>query len=173
MKKLLVKLSIFVIILSFGIFGILQSVDAGWVSGYYRSNGTWVNGYYRTEPNYYKWDNLSWDGDWSDAYNDKSWYRDFGYDPEPWDDEIPNYDYWDSPQSYDYNYGWDYDWDDDYSYDSYDAYDDDWGYDSYNFYDYDYDSYDWDYDSGYDYGWDYDSGYDSYLDYGYDYGWGW
>jgi len=114
MKKIIFSL-ILGIIVSIGLFAQSNSADAStYVSGYYKSNGTYVNGYYRTEPNYYKWDNYSWDGDWSDSYNDKSYYRDYGYDPEPFDNEIPNYDYWDS---YDYDYGYDsYD----YSYDSYD-----------------------------------------------------
>ena len=81
----------------------------GWVSGYFRSNGTYVSPYYRTEPNYYKWDNLSFDNDWSDAYNDNSWYRDYGYDPEPWDDDyVSSYSrnsYWDNL------WDWDLDWD--------------------------------------------------------------
>lgn len=70
----------------------------GWVSGYWRSNGTWVNGYYRTEPNYYKWDNYSWNGNWYNSYNDYSWYKSYRYDPEPWDNEYiyPSwgYSYW-------------------------------------------------------------------------------
>ena len=118
----------FVFIFSIGFLSNATSVYAGWVSGYYKSNGTYVNGYYKTEPNYYKWDNLSWNGDWSDSLNDKSWYRDFGYDPEPWDNEIPSYDYWnnyntlnswDSYDSWDYDYGWD----------SYDSWDYDYGWD--------------------------------------------
>ena len=89
------------------------SVSAGWVNGYFKSNGTYVQGYYRTEPDYYKWNNYSFDNDWNDAYNDKSWYRDYGYDPEPYDNDYPNYDYWsNSYNSYDYDY---YDYD--YSYD--------------------------------------------------------
>ncbi|MCD6149804.1 hypothetical protein J7J13_03415 [bacterium] len=119
MKKIISSL------LLIGIFSFifLQGIDiahAGWVSGYFRDNGTYVNGYYKTEPNYYKWDNYSWDGDWSNAYNDKSYYRDYGYDPEPFDDEIPNYDYWSNSNSYDYYSTYDYDYDYDYSYDSYD-----------------------------------------------------
>lgn len=134
------------------------TAEAGWVSGYFRDNGTYVSGYYRTEPNYYKYDNLSWDGDWSDAYNDKSWYRDYGYDPEPWDNEEPNYSYWDSYDydSYEYSYD-DYDYDD-YSLDYYDYSDS--TYDDYDYYSYD------DYGSSYDdYSWDYDfdNSYDDYI----------
>lgn len=83
------------------------TADAGWVDGYWRSNGTYVNGYYRTDPDLYKWNNYSFDNDWSDIYNDRSYYRSYGYDPEPWDNDFPNYSY--SP-SWSYDYDWDYDW---------------------------------------------------------------
>lgn len=107
--------------LTFFLFNV-QVADAGWVNGYFKSNGTYVNGYYRTEPDYYKWNNYSFNNDWNDAYNDRSWYKDYGYDPEPWDDEYVgstynSYDYYDS---YDYN-SYDYDY-----YDSYDYYDWNW-----------------------------------------------
>lgn len=57
-------------------FSLLPSiVEAGYVSGYYRSNGTYVSGYYRSEPNGLKYDNYSWSsGD--DLYNDS--YYDYG-----------------------------------------------------------------------------------------------
>ena len=132
MKKAILALGASGILGSFFLFGV-QFVHAGWVDGYFRSDGTYVSGYYRTDSNYYKWDNYSWDGDWSDSINDKSWYRDFGYDPEPFDYDIPNYDYWDwnsyGHDSYDYD-NYYTSWDDyDYSYDDY----------SYNsWYDYDY-----------------------------------
>ena len=45
-------------------------VSAGWVDGYYKSNGTYVNGYWKSNPNGLKYDNYSFDGNWSDAYND-------------------------------------------------------------------------------------------------------
>ncbi len=109
--------------------------NAGWVNGYFRSNGTYVNGYYRTDPDMYKWNNYSFDGDWADSYNDTTYYRNYGYDPEPYDnDYVSDYSqdyYWDSTyDSYDYD---DYDY-----YDSYDSYD----YDTYDYYD-SYNSYDW------------------------------
>jgi hypothetical protein len=84
-----------------------------WVDGYYRSNGTYVNGYYRTSPDMYKWNNISFDNNWNDAYNDNTYYRTYGYDPEPLDtDYISDYstDYYynnnyDSSYNYsDYNY---------------------------------------------------------------------
>ena len=144
MKKFFIEILFILLMVILLDFFIPNKVNAGWVRGYYRSDGTWVNGYYRTEPNYWKWDNLSWDGDWSDMINDRSWYRDFGYDPEPWDDEIPNYNYWGGLNSLwnwnnynslldwnNRNYNWNYDW-----------YDWDWNYD---------DWYDWDWN--YDWGW--------------------
>ena len=125
------KIVVFILSAFFFLFALASSVSAGWVNGYYRSNGTYVNGYYRTEPNLYKWDNYSFDGDWSDSYNDNSYYRNYGYDPEPLDDDyVSSY----SRSSY-YNNIYDYD-----SYDSYD-------YDTYDSYDYNFNSswsYDWD-----------------------------
>ena len=109
MKKALVGLFLSILPL----FVLTPTANAGWVNGYFRNNGTYVNGYYRTEPDYYKWNNYSFNNDWSDAYNDRSWYRDYGYDPEPWDDEYT----WGST----YNYGWS----DDDDYGNYD-YSDDW-----------------------------------------------
>ena len=152
MKKFLLELLICGVILGISYFGNMQPANAGWVNGYFRSDGTWVNGYYRTEPNYYKWDNLSWNGDWNNALNDKSWYRDFGYDPEPWDNEIPNYSYWDYTPTYSYdNYvpAWDYIENDYYDaiknfYNDY--YKNLYYYNTINYNGYDYDvSWDWDY----------------------------
>lgn len=85
-----------------------STANAGWVNGYFRSDGTYVNGYYRTDPDLYKWNNYSFDYDWSDVYNDRSYYRTYGYDPEPFDDDYVDYSY---------SSGWDYDWDDSDSYD--------------------------------------------------------
>ncbi|MBI2051214.1 hypothetical protein HYT33_00425 [Candidatus Roizmanbacteria bacterium] len=101
MRKLLGSL-----LVVFSFLTLISSANAGWVNGYFRRDGTYVPGYWRTEPNYYKWDNYSFNNDWSDIYNDRSWYRDFGYDPEPLDDEDPNYGYWSYPRN---NYS-DYDW---------------------------------------------------------------
>lgn len=91
----------------------LNTVYAGWVNGYYRSSGTYVNGYYRTDPDLYKWNNYSFDDDWSDVYNDRSYYRSYGYDPEPWDNDYVN-------DSYGSSWNYDDNWDNDYDYDSYD-----------------------------------------------------
>lgn len=119
MKKAIGLISLLFVFL----FAVTPSVSAGWVNGYYRSNGTYVSGYYRTEPNLYKWDNYSFDGDWSDSYNDNTYYRSYGYDPEPLDDDYissysrnsyySNDDYFDYYDSYDYepSYSWSDDWD--------------------------------------------------------------
>lgn len=104
------KKAILLLIGIVSILGFSEHAHAGYVNGYLKDNGTYVSGYYRTEPNYYKYDNYSWNGDWSDSINDKSWYRDYGYDPEPYDYEYPSYNYWDSYDSYDYSYDYDYDW---------------------------------------------------------------
>lgn len=109
-KKLLICLTLIALILPLSLI-FVSKVHAGWVSGYFRSDGSYVGGYYRTEPNYYKWDNYSFDNDWSDIYNDNSWYRGYGYDPEPWDDDYvssysQNY-YYDNSYDYDdYDYSW-------------------------------------------------------------------
>lgn len=94
----------------------VSTVHAGWVNGYFRSNGTYVNGYYRTDPDLYKWNNYSFDNDWSDSYNDRSYYRSYGYDPEPWDDDYVDY-------SYGSSWNYDDDWNND---DDYDSNDWDW-----------------------------------------------
>lgn len=65
------KVLLIVLALAFAGVGI---AEAGYVNGYFRSNGTYVSGYYRTEPNAYKFDNYSFNGDWSNAYND-SYYK--------------------------------------------------------------------------------------------------
>ena len=108
-------------------FVFVPVINAGYVNGYYNSNGSYVSGYYRTEPDAYKWNNYSFDNDWSDAYNDNTWYRNYGYDPEPYDNDYvssystdyyyynyyysyDSYDYYDSYDSYDSYSGWDWNW---------------------------------------------------------------
>jgi hypothetical protein len=61
-----------VIIALVSIFVVLNPAvaEAGWVNGYTKSDGTYVNGYWRSDPNGLKYDNYSFDGDWSDAFND-------------------------------------------------------------------------------------------------------
>jgi len=59
-----------------------------YVKGYYRKDGTYVKPHKRTSPNLIKTDNYSFNGDYSDSINDKSFYNKYGYDPEPFDDEV-------------------------------------------------------------------------------------
>jgi hypothetical protein len=77
-----------------GFIGIGQAKDDPppgdvWVNGYYRSDGTYVKGHWRTAPNLRKDDNYSYNGDPNDVWNDRSFYNQYGYDPEPWDNESP------------------------------------------------------------------------------------
>lgn len=107
--------SIFLLVsVTIAIFAFPTAVSAGWTSGYFKQNGTYVPGYWKTEPNYYKWDNYSFDNDWSDSYNDNSWYRSYGYDPEPLDDDYVS--------SYSRDYYWDSSYYNDDYYDDYDDY---------------------------------------------------
>lgn len=154
-------------------------VKAGWVEGYYKNDGVYVNGYWRSDPNGLKYDNYSFDGDWSDAFNDsyysssKSYSSDW-YTPS-WvtqDDYSVGKSFYDSRNSYstyDYNnFDYDYNFWDDPIYDYSPSYD--YGYDYNDYLDtYTSDSLEYDslYDSSYlnDYSDDYN--YDSYD---YDYG---
>ena len=75
---------------------------AGYVNGYYRSNGTYVNGYYRSDANAYKYDNYSFKGNWNDAYNTSYYaptksYSSSWYQP-AWNTQS---DYWYGKSSYD------------------------------------------------------------------------
>ncbi len=118
MKKIFLALIFFV---AFNVIFSLSPniINAGWVDGYWRSNGTYVSGYYRTEPDAYKWNNYSFDNDWSDSYNDNTWYRNYGYDPEPFDnDYVSSYsrnyyydNYYDDYDYNDYDSDWDWSWD--------------------------------------------------------------
>ncbi len=98
------------LLLAVFLFSVAGMANAGWVNGYYRSNGTYVDGYYRSDSNGLKYDNYSWSwGD--DLYNDS--YYDYSrpsYWREPsweWQD-----DYWTGLDYYDdynaYNGYWDY-----------------------------------------------------------------
>lgn len=98
--------------------------SAGWVNGYSKSDGTYVNGYWRSDPNGLKYDNYSFDGDWSDAFNDSYYaptknYSSDWYTP-AWvtqDDYYVGKSFFDSRNSYttydSSTYDYDYDfWDD-------------------------------------------------------------
>lgn len=121
MRKItIISLFLFVFVSLFTFIGI---ADAGWVNGYYRSNGTYVNGYYRSDANGLKYDNYSWSyGD--DLYNNS--YYDYNYGSD-W--RTPSWqtqdDYWTGLNSYS-------------TYNNYDG----WYSNDYNSYDYGYDSYD-------------------------------
>ncbi len=59
-------------------FFLVSSVFAGYVRGYYRSDGTHVRGYYRTDPNHTVRDNYSYKGN-TNPYTGKTgtnYYRD-------------------------------------------------------------------------------------------------
>lgn len=95
------------------------SVSAGWVSGHWR-NGQYVNGYWRSDPNGLKYDNYSFDGDWSNAYNDSyysptknyssDWYTPTWITQEDYYIGQSFYDTKSSYKSYDYSL-FDYDYD--------------------------------------------------------------
>lgn len=57
MKKLLVGL-VFMVMFGIGV----SSVQAGYVSGYYRSNGTYVQPHYRSNPDRSVYNNWSYQG---------------------------------------------------------------------------------------------------------------
>lgn len=74
MKKFL---AIAVIVISL-VFTATPSAQAGYVRGYFRSNGTYVSGYYRTSPNAYKFDNYSYNG--GDLFNNSYYsYPSYNY----------------------------------------------------------------------------------------------
>ncbi len=59
MKKLLTSSSIFAFVLGLGLMFNTTPVHAGWVNGYYRSNGTYVSSYYRSYPSYRSYRNYT------------------------------------------------------------------------------------------------------------------
>lgn len=79
-----------IVLLMLFMFCSFSVVNSEWVNGYLRKDGTYVQGYYRTERDVYKWNNKSWDGDTTDIYNDKTYYKQHGYDPEPLDNDHVN-----------------------------------------------------------------------------------
>lgn len=93
MRKLLFSFFAFLIL------SISLPANAGWVNGYYRSNGTYVNGYYRSDANGLKYDNYSWDYN-DDLYNDSYYSNNYSsdwYQPS-WETQD---DYWTGLDSYD------------------------------------------------------------------------
>jgi len=59
------KKSILSFVLIFSFFSFVSSAYAGYVNGYYRSNGTYVNGYYRSDANSSPYDNYSYPGNYN------------------------------------------------------------------------------------------------------------
>jgi len=57
MKKAILSVLLFLFVASAAL--------AGYVNGYYRSNGTYVNSYYRTDSNYTVQDNYSYKGNYN------------------------------------------------------------------------------------------------------------
>lgn len=124
-----------------------SKVHAGWVNGYTKSDGTYVNGYWRSDPNGLKYDNYSFDGDWSDAFNDSYYSSDRNYSSDwytpSWltqDDYYIGKSFYNNRNTYT-NF-------------------------SYDLYDYDYSYWDdpiYDYTPSYNYGYDYLDYYDTYT----------
>lgn len=59
MKKIASLLLVFAFVFGIGVMFKVQPVHAGWVNGYYRSNGTYVSGYYRSSPSYSSYKNYA------------------------------------------------------------------------------------------------------------------
>ncbi len=135
MKKIFFSLFSFALIF---LFFCSNTINAGWVNGYWKKDGAYVSGYWRSDPNALKYDNYGFDGDWSDAFNESYYSSDRNYSSDwytpTW---ITQDDYWTGKSFYEMRHSYD-----DYSYDTFD-------------YDYDY----WD-DPIYEYTPTYDYGYD-------------
>lgn len=96
MKKILTLLLFLTFFVSSLVF--TESVEAGYVNGYYRSNGTYVQPYYRSRPNAYTYDNYS--------YRSPSYSNGYGYN-----NSYSNKSYsssWYSPSWYDSDYSYGY-----------------------------------------------------------------
>lgn len=59
MKKIIISLIFALTLITF--YGV-NNVEAKYVSGYMRSNGTYVSGYFRSSPNALRYDNRSYRG---------------------------------------------------------------------------------------------------------------
>jgi hypothetical protein len=82
-----------------------SQAEAGYVNGYYRSNGTYVEGYYRSDANGLKYDNYSWssgDDYYNDSYYDSSYSSD--WNTPSWQTQD---DYWTGLDSYSSNNDYD------------------------------------------------------------------
>lgn len=103
MRKFLFVLGIISVVSFFA-----PSVEAGWVNGYFRSDGTYVSGHYRSDANGLRYDNYSYDG--GDLYNPSYYDYSYGsswrtpsYYTQP--DYYTGYDYYNSYNDY-YDYGY-------------------------------------------------------------------
>ncbi len=100
MKKVFIAL----ILVTLFLIGVGQA-NAGWVSGYFRSDGSYVDGYYRSDPNGLQYDNYSWD--WNDDWYNRSYYdynRSYEWRTPSWhtqDDYWTGLDYYDTYNDYD------------------------------------------------------------------------
>lgn len=75
MKKFLLSLSLFAIVLSVVFFGYPKEADAATrVRGYWRNNGTYVQPHYRSDPDGYRWNNWSSRGN-SNPYTGRRGHR--------------------------------------------------------------------------------------------------
>lgn len=99
------KLLIIFLLSAFVALSIPTTVEAGWVNGYYRSNGTYVQGYYRSDPNGLLYDNYSWN--YSQPLYNESYgkYNDYRWNTPAWNWQS---DYWTGYRSYQLNsyYDW-------------------------------------------------------------------
>jgi|SRR3989344_1057030 len=105
MKKFFSIISLFSLLLVFTAF--VEPADAGYVNGYYRSNGTYVQPYYRSRPNAYTYDNYS--------YRSPSYSNGYGYNSSSYTSRSYS-SRWYTPawNDYDYSYGYSLYDDDDY-----------------------------------------------------------
>lgn len=97
MKQLLFVLGV----LGFFGFAFVSTAEAGWVNGYYRSDGTYVQGHYRSNPNGLRYDNYSYDG--GSLYNPSYYDSSYGssWRTPAWQTQD---DYWTGYDSYYYGY---------------------------------------------------------------------
>ena len=109
-KKPYMKRLFFILLFVIG-FGVsMSTAEAGYVNGYYKSNGTYVNGYYRSDANGLLYDNYSYDGGslYNSSYYDSSYSSDWRTPAwQTQDDYWTGYDYYNSYNDYDYyDYGY-------------------------------------------------------------------
>ena len=73
------------VIAAFCIIGLVASVDAGWVNGYTRKDGTYVQGHMRSEPN------SSYNDNWSVRGNQNPYTGSYGTKSPTLNDRTPDY----------------------------------------------------------------------------------